>query len=142
MKKRDMEFRFPLYWAVGLLFHWTTQWYSTLDVSQTRWSDLSFKADGETRINPITGNAHAEDPLDDTWALRWGNEYLFRLKEREIPLRLGVAWEQRPAPDRSDDYFVFGIGSGLTFGQEPHRLLFGRGLQSHLWPRCDRCNSC
>ena len=119
INREDVEFRFPLYWALGLLWRWTPQWYTTLDVSQTRWSEFSFKADGQERINPVDGSLHRKNPLDDTWAVRAGSEYLLYFDKIQIALRAGCAWEQRPAPDHPDDYYSLSLGSGVSMGDEP-----------------------
>ena len=120
---KDVEFEFPAYWSVGALWRWTSHFYTSLDVSQTLWSDFSFKAEGEERINPLDGSSHSENPLDDTWSIRLGTEYLVVGRTTEIPLRAGVAWEQRPALGEPDDYYLFTIGSGIAFGKDPGRTI-------------------
>ncbi|NKB24357.1 MAG: hypothetical protein GKR87_08285 [Kiritimatiellae bacterium] len=65
-ENKDVEFNFPFYWAVGMVWRWSHKFYTSLDVSQTRWSDFSFKAEGEERINPLDSSLYQENPLDDT----------------------------------------------------------------------------
>ena len=122
--EKNIALDFPLYWAVGMLLRWSPHVYSTLDVSQTRWSNFSFKAENDPRINPLDGSRHSERPLDDTWAIRTGLEYLIVLDEREIPLRAGMAWEQRPAIDDPDDFYTASLGTGFSIGQGSGRVLF------------------
>jgi long-subunit fatty acid transport protein len=120
---KDVEFDFPLYWAVGTVVRWTPQLYTTLDVSETLWSDFAYQAADEEKINPLNGQPHAESPLDDTWAARVGTEYLVMLRRMEIPLRCGAGWEQRPAVGAPDDYYSLALGSGIAFGDDPGRVL-------------------
>lgn len=119
---KAVEFRFPTYLALGAVVRWNPSLYSTLDVSQTRWSEFYFQAEGEPRINPLDGSRHDANPLDDCWGVRMGTEYLLVLKRTEIPLRAGVGWEERPALARPDDYFSVSLGSGLSIGRAPARL--------------------
>ena len=113
-----MEFEFPLFWSAGAVFRWTPRCYTTLDVSQTLWSDFSFQAEGQSKINPLDGSLHAENPLDDTWAIRTGFEYLLLWPTWEMPLRAGLAWEQRPALDEPDDFFSLSVGAGFSRAAE------------------------
>ena len=112
--KTDVELEFPLFWSVGMVYRWTPECYTTLDVSQTLWSDFSFKAKGQPEINPLDGTLHSERPLDDTWAVRTGIEYLLIWPTWEMPLRGGLAWEQRPAIGEPDDYFSLSLGAGFS----------------------------
>jgi len=123
MEQKDVEFDFPLYWSLGALWRWSTHFYTSLDLSQTQWSEFSFKAAGEERINPLDGSPHREKPLDDTWSVRLGTEYLFVGTRTEVPVRLGFAWEQRPALEDPDDYYMFSAGSGISFGKDPGKTI-------------------
>ena len=122
-KSKDVTFEFPLYWAAGAVWHWNNRLSTSLDVSQTQWSDYSFKADGESRINPLDGSPYGEHPLDDCWAVRTGTEYLWVLSNTEIPLRAGLSWEQRPAVNRPDDYWGISLGTGLSLGKGPNKVI-------------------
>lgn len=119
----DVRIDFPLAWAVGSVFRWTPQFYTTLDLSQTRWSQFAYQAEGQEAVNPLDGSPHGQNPLDDTWALRSGVEYLFLFERTEIPLRGGVGWEQRPALERPDDYYSFSLGTGIGLGKDPGRTI-------------------
>ena len=120
---KDIELRFPLYWAAGTVLRFTDEFYVTLDISQTCWSRFSFQAEGEDRLNPLDGTPYGEDPLDDTWAVRAAAEYVLLLAQTEIPLRAGVGWEQRPAVDQPDEIWNFSLGGGLSLGAEPRRVI-------------------
>ena len=119
----DIEFRFPLFWTAGALWKWTPEFYTALDIGQTLWSDFSFKAEGSERINPLNGQALNGNRLDDTWAVRLGSEYLIVRPTTLIPIRGGVAWEQRPAIGRPDDFYIFSLGSGFSIGQGPGQII-------------------
>lgn len=120
---RDVEFRFPLYWSVGALWRWSPVLYSTFDVSQTRWSEFSFQAEGDPKLNPLDGSTYGEHGIDDCWAARYGTEYLVVLTRTEIPLRAGLLWEQHPAVGAPDDYWGVSAGTGISLGRGPGRLI-------------------
>ena len=124
IEHKNVKFRFPLYWSLGSVWRWAPSFYTTLDVSQTAWSDFSFKEAGGKSINPLNGKPHRESKLDDTWSLRAGAEYLMVLSQTEIPLRVGFAWEERPAVNSPDDYYSLSLGSGLSVGKGPGRTIF------------------
>jgi long-subunit fatty acid transport protein len=120
---KDVEFKFPLYCAVGALWRWTDRLYTSLDVSITQWSEFSFKAEGEERLNPLDGSAYGEHGIDDCWAVRGGAEYLWIMRRLVIPFRVGASWEQRPAIGTPDNYWGFSLGSGLSAGKDPGKLI-------------------
>lgn len=119
--RKNVEFRFPTYLAMGAVLRWTSFFYTTVDISQTRWSEFSFKAEGEERINPLDGSLHSENPLDDCWSARVGAEYLWVTRSTEVPLRCGFGWEERPAIGSPDEYYSASVGTGLSLGREPAR---------------------
>lgn len=120
---RDVSFTFPLYWAVGAVWRWNNLLYTTLDVSQTRWSDFAFRAEGEGRLNPFDGSPLGVNDVDDCWAARCGTEYLLVLSRTEIPLRVGFAWDQRPAVGKPDEYRTVTAGTGISLGRDPGKLI-------------------
>jgi len=122
-QQRDVEYTFPLYWSVGALWRESDRFYVSMDASCTYWSDYSYKAEGEERINPINGESHSSSVLDDCWSVRFGGEYLCMLSWTEIPLRGGFFWEQRPAAGVPDEYWGFSLGSGISLGHEPGRAV-------------------
>ena len=120
---RRVEFNFPLYWAFGIVGRWTPQLHTTLDISQTLWSDFWYRAGGEERVNPLDGSAYGVHTLDDCWAVRMGGEYMLLLPGTEIPLRGGVSWEQRPAIGTPDAFWGVSLGTGIALGEDPGRLI-------------------
>ena len=122
-ESKDIEFDFPLYWAAGSLMRWTDRFYTTLDISQTQWSQFSYKAEGQGAVNPLDGTPKGEHALDDCWAVRNGAEYLWPTELADIAFRCGLFWEQRPAIGTPDDYFGFSLGTGLSLGKERRLVL-------------------
>lgn len=123
MVTRDVEFHFPLYWAVGFLWRWNNRLYSTLDISETLWSDFWYRTEGEGKINPLNGSAYGQERIDDCWSVRSGIEYLWVLPRTEIPLRAGASWEQRPSIGTPDQYWGVSVGSGISMGRNPGKLI-------------------
>ena len=121
-----------MYWSVGTLYKWNNHLYSSLDVSQTHWSDFSFKAEGEERINPLTGGPYDEDQIDDCWSMRFGTEYLWLLEKTEIPFRAGVGWDQQPAVGRPDEYWSVSVGTGVAIGKRNVKCVFDLAY-SYQW---------
>ncbi len=120
---RDVEYTFPLYWSVGALWRWSDRLYISMDTSRTYWSEYSYKAEGEARINPVNGEPHSSSMLDDCWSIRLGGEYVCVLSQTEIPLRGGMFWEQRPAVGAPDEYWGFSLGSGISLGKETGKTI-------------------
>ena len=122
-RSSDVEYTFPLYWSVGALWKYSDRLYISLDASQTCWSQFSYKADDEERINPVNGEPYSSSPLDDCWSLRLGGEYLCMLSWTEIPLRGGLFWEQRPASGSPDEYWGFSLGSGISMEKGNRKMM-------------------
>lgn len=123
VERRSVEFEFPLYWAVGAVLRWNNRLYTTLDLSETLWSDFSFKAEGEERINPLDGTPHGQNEIGDCWAVRAGIEYLWVLRNTEVPFRAGLAMEQRPAIGDPDEFWSASLGSGVSFGKGHRKFI-------------------
>lgn len=122
-EQKDVEFRFPLYWSLGAVWKWNNVLSTSLDVSQTRWSEFYYQADGEEKINPLDGSDYEATRLDDCWAVRLGTEYIWALRSTEIPFRAGVSWEQRPAVGAPDEFYGVNAGTGLSLGRDPGKLI-------------------
>jgi len=120
---KDIEFEFPLYWAIGAVWRWNDRLYTTVDISETLWSDFSFQAEGEDKLSPLDGSRMGESSVDDCWSVRLGMEYLWILTHTEIPVRAGLSWEPRPAADRPDQYWGASLGSGISIGKGPSRVI-------------------
>jgi long-subunit fatty acid transport protein len=129
---KDVTFDFPLRWAAGGVWRWNNRFYTTLDASETRWSDFAFQAAGEEKVNPLDGTPHGMNPIDDCWSARCGAEYLCVLKNTEIPLRAGFGWEQRPAVGAPDNYWGVSAGTGVSLGKDPGKLIVDLAY-SYTW---------
>ena len=129
---KDVEFEFPLYWSVGALVKANDKLYTSVDLSQTCWSDFSFQAEGEPRINPLDGTPHGQNEVNDCWGVRWGTEYLLIFPKTEIPLRGGLSWEQRPAIGNPDEYWGVSVGSGVSLGKDLGKLIIDVAY-SYTW---------
>lgn len=120
---RDIRFHFPGYYAAGAVWRWNNVLYSTLDTSMTQWSDFWYRSEGAGRVNPFNGSAYGDSRVDDCWAMRMGLEYLWVLRRTEIPFRAGASWEQYPAIGQPDEYWGVSIGSGVSMGTDPGKLI-------------------
>ncbi len=129
---KDVTFDFPLQWTLGSVWRWDPRFYTTVDVSQTWWSDFAFQAAGEPKLNPLDGSPYGQNPIDDCWAVRTGAEYLWVLRATEIPLRAGASWEQRPAIGTPDQYWGVSLGSGISLGKEPGKVILDVAY-SYIW---------
>lgn len=120
---RDVEFDFPRYASLGALMRWTDRFYTTIDASQTQWSEFTYSAAGQGTMNPLDGTPSGEHRLDDCWAVRNGAEYLLPMRLAHIAFRGGLFWEQRPAIGSPDDYYGCSLGLGVSLGQERQVVL-------------------
>ena len=130
----------PMSIGMGLGFRYTDALSFSFDVTWTDWSEWVQKTkvsrvDG-TRVNispnnvrPIGGGTE-HDEIDDTFAVRFGTEYLLFREKAVIALRGGLFYEPRPSqgsPTRFDlnnnptkfngkptDVWGFSLGAGLT----------------------------
>lgn len=122
-KHADVEYTFPLYWSIGGLYRWKDNFYTSADVSCTHWSGFTYQAEGQEKINPLNGEPHSSSEADDCFSFRLGGEYLHALSWTELPLRGGLFWEQRPAAGTPDEYWGFSLGSGISLGKNPGKLV-------------------
>jgi hypothetical protein len=126
---RAVEMEFPLFWTAGAVLRLSPLWYTSLDVSHTAWSDFAYDVEGVGRINPFDGTPHGENPVDDTWSVRLGTEFLHLTRWADLPLRAGLLYEERPGWAGVDPYHGFSLGSGLALGEEGRRWIFDFAYQ-------------
>jgi len=105
---------------------WSPHLYTAVEVGYARWSTFAYDTQTGGRINPFDGTPHGQNAVDDTWAVHMGTEYLWESDSHriEIPLRFGLAWEQRPALRNPDDYYGFSLGTGVAVGPEHSKWIF------------------
>jgi long-subunit fatty acid transport protein len=120
---RRIRLDFPLYCAVGALLRWSNRSHSALDVARTQWSDFAFQAEGGETVNPLDGSPYDPHRVNDCWTVCGGHEYLWVLRNTEIPFRGGAIWEQRPAVGEPDQYYGLTAGSGISIGKDPGKLI-------------------
>ena len=125
----DVTFDFPLRAALGMAVRWSDAFTTSLDAEYTRWSDFAFQAGDGPRINPLDGTAHGEHAIEDCWSVRAGAEYLLILRRTEIPFRVGVGREERPAIGRPDEIWQLSAGTGFAIGRGPGRTIVDLAYQ-------------
>lgn len=123
VESKSVQYSFPLYWALGGVWRWNNNFYTTIDVTESLWSDFSFQAGTDPKLNPLDGSLYGENSIPDCWSVHCGAEYLLVFPSTEVPLRAGVSWEQRPAIGDPDEYWGVSIGSGISIGQDPGKLI-------------------
>jgi len=123
VETKNIELNFPLYWAVGALCRWNNRFHTSVDVSQTTWSDFAFRAEGEEWLNPLDGSPLGESEVRDCWSVSCGSEFLWVLPATEIPFRGGASWQQRPAVGKPDEFCSVSLGTGVSIGKDPGKLI-------------------
>ena len=116
----DMDF--PMSASVGADLRLSDAWSVSGDFQWTKWSefvqiDKSIQ-EGELhrRSSPIGGVSHdalEASKIADTYAVRFGTEYLAIGDRGVVPLRGGLFWEQRPSLGHAEPYLGFSLGTGL-----------------------------
>ncbi len=122
-KRSAFEIDFPMYTSLGLVLHHTPNWYTGFDVSYVTWSDFAFITGGQ-KFNPLDGTPFGVNDIDDTWSVKAGTEYLYMYKDKEIPLRGGIMWEQRPSLGSPNEYLGFSLGSGIGVEMQDRTVIF------------------
>ncbi len=116
-RTQEVDIDFPLALSAGAGFRILSDWLVSADARFTRWSDFRFGDDPQARA------------LGDTWTCGIGTEWVARPGGREIPLRAGLLWEERPAPGGVDDYRGFTLGTGFRPGGAASGLLLDLAYQ-------------
>ena len=114
--RRHLMLHSPLGITGGLAWQQSDHLTLAMDVE---WRDYSrFLAEDENgnRYRPI-GTAPEDAPIQDTYAVRMGCEYLLYRKNCVVPLRAGFLWEQRPSIGPPDNVFGVTVGIGLVLEQ-------------------------
>ncbi len=133
-----MKMDWPMTIGLGLGFRHSDALSFSFDATWTDWSEWVQKAKAtsinSTRIDvptdnsrPLGGSEHAD--IDDTYAVRFGTEYLMFRKKEVVAFRGGLFYEPRPSmgaatgvnPNGSiefsgdpTDVWGFSLGAGLT----------------------------
>ena len=114
-QKLDM----PISYGVGLSYRFSDKFTIAADIYRTEWQDFVLTDSYGNEICPITGKSVHESDINPTHQVRLGAEYLFinRKPRYVIPLRAGVFYDPAPAEGSPDDYYGFGLGSGIAIGR-------------------------
>jgi long-chain fatty acid transport protein len=110
-EKLDM----PMSYGIGIAIRWSDAFTVSFDLYRTEWDDYVLHTDDGQSISPITNLPVDESDIDATTQARLGCEYLFIREKTIIPLRAGIFYDPEPASEQPDDFFGFGIGSGIAY---------------------------
>jgi len=113
-KRTHLEIDYPMSFGAGLGFRYSDALSFSLDVTWTDWSEFQQKDENGVKTRPIAG-ASADRKIDDTYAVRFGTEYLIFGQKMIIPVRGGLFYDPRPSLDDPTDVYGFSVGSGITF---------------------------
>ena len=123
-----MKMDWPMSFGIGLGYRHTDALSFSFDVAWTDWSEWvrkekTVKANGERiglsesggwlNSRPIGGGSE-HDEIDDTYAVRFGTEYLIFRKKEVIALRGGLFYEPRPSIGSVSEFDRDGNPTGFT----------------------------
>lgn len=120
-----MEIDFPMSAGMGLGFRYNDALLFSFDVTWTDWSDFKQKNEETGEETRPLGAASLENKISDTYAVRYGTEYLIFLEKVIVPVRGGLFYDPRPSLEEAADIYGFSVGSGLAF----HRLSIDAAYQ-------------
>lgn len=139
-QKSRIKMDWPMSIGIGLGFRHTDALSFSFDVTWTDWSEWVQKTKASTingdsvnmppvNARPIGGGSEHDD-IDDTYAARFGTEYLIFMEKKVAAFRGGLFYEPRPSigtPSESDengdpidftgdptDVWGFSLGAGVT----------------------------
>jgi long-subunit fatty acid transport protein len=141
--KERRTLRFPATLSFGAARRFSDRFTLALDASRTDWNDFWFKgSDGQRRSLVSAANLDAvlfAPKFDPTWTVRLGGEYVFiprqpdETLDRIWSLRAGVAYDEEPATDGPDPFYVGAVGVGLLAKNRVNidlawQVRYGRGV--------------
>lgn len=115
--REHFEIDFPMSFGGGFGFRYSDALSFSMDVTWTDWSEFEQENEESGRESlPIGGITKPTDKeIDDTYAVRFGTEYLIFRQKMIIPVRGGLFFEPRPSLDDPTDVYGVSVGSGITF---------------------------
>lgn len=113
--REHFEIDNPMSFGAGLGFRYNDALSFSMDVAWTDWSAYEQKREEDGLKTRPLGGAPLEREIDDTYAVRFGTEYLIFGKKVIIPIRGGLFYDPRPSLDDPTDVYGFSVGSGITF---------------------------
>ena len=113
--KRDhFEVDYPMSFGAGLGFRYNDAISFSMDVTWADWSAYMQEDENGNKSRPL-GGAPSDTDIDDTYAVRFGTEYLIFRQKVIVPVRGGLFYDPRPSLDDPTDVYGFSVGSGITF---------------------------
>lgn len=112
--KEQLEVDYPESIGVGLGFRYSDALSFSLDLTWTDWSAFQQEDEQGNKSRPL-GPVSTDRHIDDTYAVRFGTEYLIFRQKMIIPVRGGLFYDPRPSLDEPTDVYGFSVGSGITF---------------------------
>jgi len=114
--REHFEIDYPMSIGAGWGFRYSDALSLSMDVTWTDWSEYEQenKETGE-ETRPLGLGVSTDRDIDDTYAVRFGTEYLIFRQKMIIPVRGGLFYEPRPSLDDPTDVYGVSVGSGITF---------------------------
>jgi hypothetical protein len=84
-----------------------------LDLYRTDWQHYFIIHPNGKEENLFSNNPRSECDTRPTYHVHAGGEYLFGWNKFDIPLRMGVFYDPEPTDYKPDDFWGFGMGTGL-----------------------------
>lgn len=131
-QKSRVRMDWPMSIGVGLGFRYTDALSFSFDATWTDWSEWVQKVKVPDSDAPVWNNGRPlgggseHDDIDDTYAVRFGTEYLIFRKKEILALRGGLFYEPRPSLGDSTndnatefsgdptDVWGFSLGTGIS----------------------------
>jgi hypothetical protein len=105
----------PLSCGLGLLYNVNLYWLISADIYYTNWHRFLIRNESGREMSPVTGMDYSTSDISDTIHMRFGTEYLLQtFNYYAIPFRFGLFYDPAPAEQKSDDFYGFSIGTGIT----------------------------
>ncbi|TLD42302.1 MAG: hypothetical protein JETT_1417 [Candidatus Jettenia ecosi] len=113
-ERMHLEIDYPMSFGAGLGFRYSDSLSFSMDATWTDWSEFKQKDEFGNELRPL-GFVSAKRDIDDTYAVRFGTEYLLFRQKMIIPIRGGLFYDPRPSLDEPTHVYGFSAGSGITF---------------------------
>lgn len=113
-KRSHLEIDYPMSFGAGFGFRYSDALSFSMNVTWTDWSEFQQEDEDGVETRPIAGASEDRD-IDDTFAVRFGTEYLIFKQKMIVPVRGGLFYEPRPSLDEPTDVYGVSVGSGITF---------------------------
>ena len=113
--REHFEIDYPMSFGAGLGFRYSDALSFSMDVTWTDWSEFEQEnKENGSKSRPL-GSVSTDRDIDDTYAVRFGTEYLLFTKKIIIPIRGGLFYDPRPSLDNPTHVYGVSVGSGITF---------------------------